>query len=117
MALMDFLLSTDNVKMADCFDIILPNGFVIQATSWQQDIVIGGNTYYATKYGKWERGGTTEDIKGTETTEMELVLPCDESILFPNSASTPMFQRAKLFARSQVKLTVVYMDGSQVIQG
>jgi uncharacterized phage protein (TIGR02218 family) len=118
MSLTDFVLNNNTWFEADCFDILLPNGFLIRATSHQNDLVVGGNTYYATKYGKWERGSTTQDAstKG-ETSEMELMLQCDESILFPNSASTPMFQRAKLFARSKVTLTIAYMDLGEVIQG
>lgn len=118
MSLTDFVLGNNTWFEADCFDILLPNGSLLRATSHQNDLIVGGNTYYATKNGKWERGSTSQDAstKG-ETSEMELTLQCDETILFPNSVSTPMFQRAKLFARSKVTLTVVYMDLKEVIQG
>jgi uncharacterized phage protein (TIGR02218 family) len=118
MSLVDFVLNNNTWFEADCFDILLPSGFLIRSTSHQNDIVVGGNTYYATKYGKWERNATTQDAstKG-QTSEMEMMLQCDEAILFPNSASTPMFRRAKLFARSKVTLTVAYMDLGEVIQG
>jgi len=115
MSLTDFVLNNNTWFEADCFDIILPNGSLLRATSHQNDLVVAGTTYYATKNGKWERGSTTQERNAVN--EMELMLQCDESILFPNSVSTPMFQRAKLFARSQVKVTVAYMDLSEVIQG
>jgi len=118
MSLADFVLNNNTWFEADCFDITLPNGSPLRATSHQNDLVVGGNTYYATKYGKWERNSTTQDAATkSQTTEMELMLQCDETILFPNSASTPMFHRAKLFARSKVTLTIAYMDLSEVIQG
>src|ERR1043166_2093323 len=115
MSLTDFVLNNNTWFEADCFDITLPNGSLLRATSHQNDLVVAGTTYYATKNGKWERGSTTQERNAVN--EMELMLQCDESILFPNSVSTTMFQRAKLFARSQVKVTVAYMDLSEVIQG
>lgn len=118
MSLIDFVLNNNTFFEADCFEITLPNGSILRATSHQNDLVVGGNTYYATKNGKWERGSTSQDAATkSQTTEMELMLQCDETILFPNSVSTPMFQRAKLFARSKVKLTIAYMDLNEVIQG
>src|ERR1043166_8838650 len=97
MSLTDFVLNNNTWFEADCFDITLPNGSLLRATSHQNDLVVAGTTYYATKNGKWERGSTTQERNAVN--EMELMLQCDESILFPNSVSTPMFQRAKLFAR------------------
>jgi uncharacterized phage protein (TIGR02218 family) len=115
MTLVDFVFGNTSWYEADCFTIALPNGVTLRATSHQRDLVVGGQTYYATKNGKWERGSY---ISARNTTnEMDLTLLCDDAILFPNSAATPMFQRAKLFARSRVTVVVCYMDANQVIQG
>src|SRR5258706_3016349 len=110
MSLTSFLLDTSNSNFfeADCFTITLPNSFVIRSTSHGADLIIGGHTYYAAKFGKWERGSVT--FERNSPNEMDLTTGCDKDILFPYSLSTPLFQRSKLFARAKVAVTDAYLD-------
>lgn len=119
MSLTDFLLDFDNTSFfeADYFKVTLPNGFVITATSHQNDLVLGSPaiTYYATKYGKWARDAVM--FERNTPNETTLTMACDPAILFPYSVSTPMFQRTKLFARAKVEIGVVYMDLNEIVKG
>jgi uncharacterized phage protein (TIGR02218 family) len=115
MSLTDFVLNNSGWFEADCITITLPNGSVLRVTNHQNDLVIGGQKYYASKYGKWARGSITYERNAV--TETELKMTCDPTVLFPNSVSTPMFQRSKLFMRSTVQIITATLDLKEVVQG
>jgi hypothetical protein len=94
-------LTLFNKYEPDLFTITLPTGTVLRTTSHQQDIVTGGNTYYATKYGKWERDSIKSEPN--TVTEVDITLTADTSVLFPGT-SKPMLWVSKLFTRSTVKI-------------
>jgi len=107
MSLTSFVFGNTNWFEADLFTITLPNGAVIRSTSHQRDLVFGGNTYYASKYGKWERD-KIEFKRNEVSQETTLTLTADNTILFPGT-SRPALWVSKLFARSAVLITVAYL--------
>jgi hypothetical protein len=86
---------------ADLFTLTLPTGTVIRMTNHQQDLKVSGNTYYSTKYGKWQRDSITSELN--TVTEIDLSLTASTDILFPGT-SKPMLWVSKLFARSTVQI-------------
>ncbi len=109
----DYLIGKTGWSEITLFAITLVNGLVLRTTSGQTDAVVSGNTYYATKYGKWER--ETIISEANTVTETKVTLIADPSVLFPGT-STPLIQCTKLFARAKIKMTVLYLsleDGSQ----
>jgi uncharacterized phage protein (TIGR02218 family) len=118
MSLTDFVFANTSWFEADLIKITLPNGSVLTTTNHQLDLVgPDGLTYYAMKYGKWERGPVT--FERNTVNETDLTMNADKSILFPNSVATPMFQRSKLFARSTVQIitAILSLDAPQTIVG
>jgi hypothetical protein len=87
----------------DLFTATLPTQppTVIRMTNHQRDIVSGGNTYYATKYGKWER--TTVKSELNSVTEIGITVTAGETVFFPGT-SRPILWVAKLFTRSNVQI-------------
>jgi hypothetical protein len=86
---------------ADLFTLTLPTGTVIRMTNHQQNLVVSGSTYYATKYGKWERGSIKSELNAV--TEIDITLTADTTVLFPGT-SKPMLWVSKLFSRSTVQI-------------
>jgi len=104
--LTDFLFANTSWAEADLFAITLPNGTVLRATSAQMDLVYGGNTFYSTKYGKWERGPVKFDLNAVN--EIDLFVTASQTVLFPGASVLPLIQGTKLFARATVEILVAY---------
>lgn len=102
-ALLAFLLSRQEMSLADLFVIQLANGQVITATDWQLDILAAGSppqNYYASKFGRWSRGPITSEASFTcNSNSMDLIVtvPTDpvtdgpSAVNFPGT-NAPLFQ-------------------------
>jgi len=106
MSLTSFVFGNTGWFEADLFTITLPTGTVIRATSHQRDLVYGGNTYYAMKYGKWERDKI--EFKTNELGETTVMLTADNTVLFPGTAR-PMLWVSKMFVRSAIQIAVAIL--------
>ena len=90
-ALLNFLQTKKEIGKADLFQINLVNGQKLYVTDFQQDMVYGGNTYYASLYGGWRRGAVTSqagfDLKAGDMALSATVLP---AVLFPGTTISLM---------------------------
>jgi uncharacterized phage protein (TIGR02218 family) len=110
-ALMALVQSNQVGFIAHLFNITLKNGQVITATDGQYDITASPTTYYASKYGRWQRGATTSEAKfEPRSNDMQLTLLASESVLLPGT-SIPMTQSvvARLFDTAKVTIYRAFM--------
>jgi len=114
MTLVDFVLANSSWLEVDCIQVTLPNGIILRGTSHQQDIIVNGDTFYATRYGKWERGPVMSELN--TVTETDITLTAGADILFPGT-SRPVLRLTKLFARAAVVIKTAVLDNSLVVIG
>jgi len=119
-ALLAFLQSHDDYGFADLFQITLPNGQTIYATSCQVDIVYSGHTYYASQYGTWERGVVTSEAGfDLRANDMPLTMIIDDTddtlpVYYPGTTIPMMLcVCAGLFDGSQVTVLTAYWPAGQ----
>jgi uncharacterized phage protein (TIGR02218 family) len=129
-SLKTFLASgTQTLYVADLFQIALPNGQTITATSGQWGITVpsGTNgwvngsgsglettTFHATTYGSWSRGAITSELSNElSSNSMELTLQPGASTEYPGLAM-PILQAAAngLFDGAEVWVWTAYMPGN-----
>jgi len=123
--LLSFLQTHSEFQKADLFTILLGNGQAITATSWQKDILNAGTppaTYYATKFGVWQRGPVTSEASfncTSNTMSLTVTIPNDTTVFFPGT-NTPLFQTVSsgLFDKAQVWVYTAYapltLNGSRI---
>jgi uncharacterized phage protein (TIGR02218 family) len=122
-----WLENNTNVERADLFQILLPNGQTINATSGQWDITVktgtagwvngtGSNlsttTFYAEKYGRWERGAITiEGSSNLNSNSMSLSLTPEAGTMYPGLSSVPILNAALngMFDAATVTVWTAYM--------
>jgi len=113
-ALLDFLLSMNEYNRADLFQITLQNGQSIFSTTAELPIVFGGNTYYPSRYGTWQRGSIQSEASySPKSNSMALSVSVDPNflpqIVYPGS-QTPLMETvaAGLFDAAKVTVATVY---------
>ena len=109
-ALLSFLQTNNSYGRADLFSITLGNGQVIRATNCQTDISYGGNFYYSSLYGSWERGSITTEVSfDLKAGDMDLDVFAPSSVLFPGtSISLMQCVTAGLFDGAAVRVYTAY---------
>lgn len=119
-SLITFLQANPNCMKADLFVISLPNSQTIYATDGQWDITVpsgtGGwagstTTFYATKYGRWNRGAITSEAGfSLSSNSMDLTCVPQPSVTYP-SLTMGMLAGAfnGLFDKAKVCVYTAYM--------
>jgi uncharacterized phage protein (TIGR02218 family) len=119
--LLAFLRTHSEFEAADLILILLGNGQFIAATDWPLDILNAGappTTYYATKFGRWQRGPITSEASfsvNANTMSLKVTIPTDPvtdqpaAVFFPGT-NAPMFQTvgSGLFDGATVWVFAVY---------
>ena len=108
--LLTFLQTNNIFGRADLFAITLVNGQVLRTTSSQADITYGGNIFYSSLYGAWQRGVLKMEASfSLAANDMPLTAMLPASILFPGT-SIPMMQclTAGLFDGAAVTVYTAY---------
>jgi len=109
-AMQTLLASKVPLNRTDLFLIVLANGQSIYATSGQSPVAFGGNVYWPSTYGAWERGNAPSQVSFTpKTVEMELTVKADSSVSYPGT-STPLMQTviAGMFDKAAVTVSTLF---------
>lgn len=111
-ALLAFMKSKNTFGLANLFQIALTNGQVLRTTDCQVNLTYGGNTYYASQYGAWERG--VVKMKASFSLEADDVsltakVPGDYQVYFPGT-TIPLMQclSAGLFDGANITIYTAY---------
>ena len=109
--------SPGSIARADLFKIQLLNGSTIYANSSQFDITYGGNVYYSTKNGAWERGAITSEASfdlRTETMSLKVIAP--STLSYPNAPGTTYNAAALLglFDAAPVTVLTLYWNAGAI---
>jgi len=90
--LKSFLLAHEGWGRADLISVAISNGLVIRSVyGTNVDIAYGGNTFYSSKYGAWERGPFANSAEyRPSANSMDVTALFQQDALFPGTSSTMM---------------------------
>lgn len=114
--LLTFLQTTNVYGRADLIAITLANGQILRVTNCQVDISYGGNTYYASKYGAWQRGVVKMEASfSLAANDMALTAMVPSSVSFPGTTISLMqCVTAGLFDGASVTVYTAYWAATEL---
>ena len=112
--LIAFLNSNQTFRMADLFQLTLSDGTVLRYTSWDTDIIYGGNTFSSS--GPVFSRSKIRTVLGVEVDTLHLSITPTPSDTISSVPFLPAVLRGALDGCA-LSLQRVFMDGSNVVQG
>ena len=108
--LAQYLLSNPSAFRVDLFTITLASGSVLRTTTFQTDLLLSGNTFYASKYGMWSRGSITASTDCTQDSEIQVTVSAPLGTLYPFS-NTPLLQTvaSSIFDKARITIQTAWL--------